>query len=125
MMTLLITVHLIISVLLIGAVLIQSGKGSSMSNVFGGGGMETVFGAETPAIMNKITTTLAIFFMVSCLLLTTFSSRFGGGSSVIQKELQKKMPSTEAPAAPGGQVVPQTRTAPAVPPAQNVPPANK
>ncbi|MGC8805632.1 MAG: preprotein translocase subunit SecG, partial [Candidatus Ratteibacteria bacterium] len=49
MMTLLIVVHVIVSILLIVAVLLQSGKGSSMANVFGGGGMETVFGAETPA----------------------------------------------------------------------------
>ncbi len=71
MMTFLVIVHLVVSILLIVAVLLQSGKGSSMANVFGGGGMETVFGAETPAIMNRITTVLAILFMINCILLTT------------------------------------------------------
>ncbi|MCD6408714.1 preprotein translocase subunit SecG, partial [bacterium] len=51
----LLVLHIIVSLLLIGAVLIQSGKGSSLANIFGGGGMETVFGAETPAILNRIT----------------------------------------------------------------------
>ncbi|MCM8789020.1 MAG: preprotein translocase subunit SecG, partial [Candidatus Omnitrophica bacterium] len=77
MMTFLIIVHLIVSILLIAAVLLQSGKGSSMANVFGGGGMETVFGAETPAIMNRITTGLAVLFMVNCILLTTLSFKYG------------------------------------------------
>ncbi len=89
MITFLVVVHLIISVLLIAAVLLQSGKGSSMANVFGGGGMETVFGAETPAIMNRITTVLAVLFMINCILLTTVSFKYTG-SSVIQKELQKQ-----------------------------------
>lgn len=88
MFTALVVIHLIISILLIVSVLLQSGKGSSMANVFGGGGMETVFGAETPAIMNRITTALAILFMINCILLTTVSFKYTG-SSVIKKELEK------------------------------------
>jgi len=118
MMTFLIVIHLIISVLLIAAVLLQSGKGSSMANVFGGGGMETVFGAETPAIMNRITTVLAIVFMVNCILLTTMSFKYKGGS-IIQRELQKEStPSTpsEHPVQPQ---IPTTPSPANVPPAQN------
>lgn len=115
MMTFLVVIHLIVSLLLIAAVLLQSGKGSSMANVFGGGGMETVFGAETPAIMNKITTVLAIVFMINCILLTTMSFKYKSGS-VIQRELQK--PST--PLGPSQQ--PGQPQIPTTPPA-NVPPA--
>ncbi|MCM8814563.1 MAG: preprotein translocase subunit SecG [Candidatus Omnitrophica bacterium] len=116
MITILIVIHLIISILLIAAVLLQSGKGSTMANVFGGGGMETVFGAETPAIMNRITTALAVLFMVNCILLTTLSFKHGG-PSVIQRELQKKSsPSApvESPAGPSSPTTPSTD----VPPAQ-------
>ncbi len=41
MYTAVLVLHIIVSVLMIAAVLLQSGKGSSMANVFGGGGMET------------------------------------------------------------------------------------
>ncbi|MCX7706060.1 MAG: preprotein translocase subunit SecG [bacterium] len=113
MMTFLVIVHLLISILLIGAVLLQSGKGSSMANVFGGGGMETVFGAETPAIMNRITTVLAILFMINCILLTTVSFKYSG-PSVIQRELQKQTTPSEQPVKP---ISPTTPTRD-VPPAQ-------
>lgn len=113
MMTFLVVIHLVISILLIVAVLVQSGKGSSMANVFGGGGMETVFGAETPAIMNRITTVLAILFMINCILLTTVSFKYSG-SSVIQRELQKQ-------SAPSQQDKPVTPTTPST----NVPPAQQ
>jgi preprotein translocase subunit SecG len=129
MFTILLVVHLIISLLLIGAVLLQSGKGSSMANVFGGGGMETVFGAETPAVMNRITTILATLFIISCVLLTTLSFK-QKGSSVIQKELQKAAPvqpvpqgQNESPALPQSPAqpapqAPATRTAPDAVPSQ-------
>ncbi len=89
MYTLFITIHIVISIFLIGIVLIQSGKGSSLSNVFGGGGMETVFGAETPAALNKLTVVFAVLFMISSLFLTIFGSRFKQPSSVIENELKK------------------------------------
>jgi preprotein translocase subunit SecG len=117
MMTFLIVIHLIVSILLIVAVLLQSGKGSSMANVFGGGGMETVFGAETPAIMNRITTALAILFMVNCILLTTFSFKYTG-SSVIQRELQKQSTPSKPEQPLSQPSVPQTPST-NVPPAQN------
>ncbi|MCM8764421.1 MAG: preprotein translocase subunit SecG [Candidatus Omnitrophica bacterium] len=117
MITFLIVVHLIVSILLIVAVLLQSGKGSSMANVFGGGGMETVFGAETPAIMNRITTALAVLFMVNCILLTTLSFKYGG-SSVIQRELQKESSPSTPVENPAGPSIPTT-------PSTDVPPAQK
>ena len=101
MYTALLIVHLMVSLLLIAAVLIQSGKGSSMANIFGGSGMENVFGAETPTIFNKITTTLAVVFMVTCILLTTLPGKLTTGS-ILQREAQKRpaVPAAPAPAAP-------------------------
>lgn len=80
--------HIIISLLLIMAVLIQSGKGSSMANIFGGGGMETVFGAETPAIMNKITAFLAIMFIITSVLLAIIPGKLTT-KSILKEELNK------------------------------------
>lgn len=100
MYLLLLIVHIMVSILLIGAVLIQSGKGSSLANIFGGGGMETVFGAETPTILNKITATLAIVFMVTCLLLATLPGRLTQ-RSILQEEVRKEAkPPVSAPSQP-------------------------
>lgn len=99
MYILLLMSHLIASVLLIGAVLIQSGKGSSLANIFGGGGMETVFGAETPTVINKITATLAIIFMITSLLLATVPGKLTR-KSLLQEELKKEKTPVTVPAEP-------------------------
>ncbi|MGC8977193.1 MAG: preprotein translocase subunit SecG [Candidatus Ratteibacteria bacterium] len=80
--------HIIISLLLIGVVLLQSGKGSSMANIFGGGGMETVFGAETPTIMNRITGFLAIMFIITSLFLAILPGKLTT-RSILKEELNK------------------------------------
>jgi preprotein translocase subunit SecG len=83
--------HIFVSVLLIAAVLLQSGKGSSLSNIFGGGGMETVFGAETSVILNRITSILAILFMVNSILLATLPGKLTT-RSILKEEVQKEQP---------------------------------
>jgi preprotein translocase subunit SecG len=88
MYMILLVFHIIISLLLIFVVLIQSGKGSSMSNIFGGGGMETVFGAETPAIMNKITAFLATMFIITSVLLAIIPGKLTT-KSILKEELNK------------------------------------
>ena len=92
--------HVIICVLLIGAVLIQSGKGSSLANIFGGGGMETVFGAETPTVLNRITVILAVTFMITSILLAILPGK------LTRKSILKEV--IEQPA----------KTAPNLPPSQ-------
>jgi len=83
--------HIIVSLLLIGVVLLQSGKGASLSNIFGGGGMETVFGAETSAILNRITSILAIIFIINSILLATLPGKLTT-KSILQQEIQKEQP---------------------------------
>ncbi|MCM8785344.1 MAG: preprotein translocase subunit SecG [Candidatus Omnitrophica bacterium] len=84
----LLIIHILISLFLIFSVLIQSGKGSSMSNIFGGGGMENVFGAETPAILNKITSFLAIMFIITSVLLAIIPGKLTM-KSILKEELNK------------------------------------
>ncbi len=88
MYTFLLVFHIIICLLLMFFVLIQSGKGSSMANVFGGGGMETVFGAETPTILNRITTILAIIFIVSSLILAVTPGKLTN-KSILKQQIEK------------------------------------
>jgi preprotein translocase subunit SecG len=75
MYTIILALHLFLCFLLIIAVLIQSGKGSSLGEAFGGG-QSDVFGPGTPAnLMNRVTTVVAILFMVTSLTLAILSTQ--------------------------------------------------
>jgi preprotein translocase subunit SecG len=72
----LIVVHVIVSVLMIMIILLQTGKGAEIGAAFGGGYSQTLFGSSGPVgFLNKLTTVVAIFFMVTSLLLAVWASR--------------------------------------------------
>ena len=76
MMTLLVTLHVVICVLLVVTVLLQFGKGAEMGAVMGGGASQAVFSSSAKGnFMTKLTSILAIGFMVNSILLTTLKSR--------------------------------------------------
>lgn len=77
MITFLITLHVIICVLLVITVLLQFGKGAEMGAVMGGGGAsQAVFSSSAKGnFMTRLTTVLAIGFMVNSIILTTVKSR--------------------------------------------------
>jgi preprotein translocase subunit SecG len=67
--------HVIMCIALIMIVLLQTGKGAEMGAAFGGS-TQTVFGSSGPAgFLNKLTTAVAILFMLTSLLLCYFSGR--------------------------------------------------
>ncbi len=73
---LLIGLHVFVCLLLILVVLLQSSKGSGLAGAFGGGGGQTMFGGqETATFLSRLTTYLAVLFMVLSLLLAFLSSR--------------------------------------------------
>jgi preprotein translocase subunit SecG len=73
---LLIGLHVFVCLVLILVVLLQSSKGSGLAGAFGGGGGQTMFGGqETATFLSRMTTYLAILFMVLSLLLAFLSSR--------------------------------------------------
>ena len=74
MTSIVVTLHVIFCVLLILIVLLQSGKGAEMGVSMGGGSGQTLFGASGPAtLLAKITTAVAVFFMVTSLTLAYLS----------------------------------------------------
>ncbi len=76
MITFLIVMHIVISIMLIGVVLIQSGKGAGLADAFGMGGMgQSLFGVQTGNFLTRLTTVLAILFMVTSLSLVIFMGR--------------------------------------------------
>ncbi|MBU4305072.1 MAG: preprotein translocase subunit SecG [Candidatus Omnitrophica bacterium] len=89
MYTLMLIIHVIVSLFLIFIILIQSGKGEGMSDVFGGGSSQTtIFGTRTGTFLTKATTGSAIIFMITCVSLAVISRKQSG--SVIEKELMKE-----------------------------------
>ena len=66
---LVVVIHVLVCLVIIGLVLLQSGKGADIGSAFGGGGSQAVFGSMgTPTVLGKLTTAVAIVFM-----LTSFS----------------------------------------------------
>lgn len=70
MSTVVIILHFIVTIGLIGVVLVQADKGSGLSGAFGGGASQTIFGSTGGLdFLGKLTTTLAVLFMVTSLAL--------------------------------------------------------
>jgi len=78
--------HIIVSIILILAVLLQPGKSGDLGSMFGGGSSESVFGsAGAVPFLAKLTRILGIVFFVTSLSLGYFEIR-GGSSSVLKGE---------------------------------------
>jgi len=98
------TIHVIICLVLIIAVLLQSGKAADLAGTFGGVGSQKVFGPRgAGTILSKVTTISAILFMFTSLGLWLLSDR--GGKSIMEQEkaqqtveTQKKEDEQKAPA---------------------------
>ncbi|MEN8135450.1 MAG: preprotein translocase subunit SecG [Thermodesulfobacteriota bacterium] len=80
MVTIITFVHILVCFFLIIIVLLQHGKGADVGATFGGAG-NTVFGTEGPVpMLNKVTTAVAIIFMLTSVTLAYFSANTGTGS---------------------------------------------
>lgn len=68
MSSFLLTLHIVISVVLVAVILLQPGaKGGGLGSSFGGGGANTAFGAQGAApVLAKIT-----YYLAACLLATS------------------------------------------------------
>ena len=90
MYTAILVIHLIVCLSLIFIILIQSSKGAEMGAAFGGSS-QTLFGSRgTATILNKLTTGVAIAFMLTSLTLAVFT--------VKKTSIMSDIPVTEAPA---------------------------
>jgi preprotein translocase subunit SecG len=97
----LLTLHVIVSLLLIGVVLLQPGsKGGGLGATFGGGGANSAFGARGAApFLAKFTYYLAACFMVTSLVIEVLIVK--ANRSVLDRTTAvKTVPVKPAPAIP-------------------------
>lgn len=100
METIILLFHIIIGAALIGLVLIQQGKGADMGAAFGSGASSTVFGSQgSGSFITKSTTTLAVIFFASSLVLASISANLGTqGTETILEEGAAVEQAVEKPA---------------------------
>jgi preprotein translocase subunit SecG len=101
MITLLIILHVFICGGLILSILLQSGKGSDLGAAFGGSS-QTIFGSSGAVpFLNRVTTAVAIAFMVTSLTLAFIAARSRSPKSSVMEGKAKT--SQEQPVESGGQ----------------------
>jgi len=106
----LITIHVIVSAILIGMVLLQKGKGADIGAAFGGAS-QTVFGPRgAQSFLAKLTTGAAIVFMFTSLGLALTTAK---KSSVMESVPPAQTQNAPAPGTPQ-----PTQQAPAPAPAK-------
>ena len=110
MYTVLIILHVLVCLVLILAVLLQSGKAADLAGAFGGMGSQTAFGARGAAtLLSKATTVCAVLFMLTSLTLTIMATSYAGPGSVLEESAEEEttepatseqVPEPTAPAQP-------------------------
>jgi len=107
--TFVVIVHVFVCFLMIGAILLQSGKGAEIGASFGGSS-QTVFGSRGPAnFLSKLTVIVAAVFMLTSFSLAILAKERNFSSTVIDLK-QKSAPAT--PAAPSEATPPATESHP-------------
>ena len=93
MNTLITVLHVMAAFCLILTVLLQAGKGAAMGSGLGAGSSQTMFGSSGAGnFLTKLTTGIAVLFMVTSLTLATFSNN-NKSRSVIQG-IEESLPET-------------------------------
>jgi preprotein translocase subunit SecG len=88
-------IHIIVCIGLILLVLFQAGKGAGLGNLFGGGGGDQLFSAPSgSAFIRKLTTGMAIVFVLTSLSLTLITSQRN------QRSLMEQLPMAPMPNTP-------------------------
>jgi preprotein translocase subunit SecG len=99
MHTILIVVHLFLSLGLIGLVLMQHGKGADAGAAFGSGASGTVFGASGAAnFLSRATAVIATLFFVTSLTLAWYAMQVTDKPGLMQTAPEQAAPAAPAPA---------------------------
>ena len=114
--TLILTLHIIVCVLLVILILLQSGK-EGMGVIFGGGNTSVFGSSGAGGILAKLTTLMAIIFVITSLSYTYVTSeRPSSESTILNVKIEEpEAPAQKAPAAPEAEApkAPDAGSAPA------------
>ena len=112
MYTALTILHILVAFVMVGVILLQSGKGAEIGAAFGGSS-QTVFGARgASTFLSKMTAVAATIFMVTSLVLAIMSKQQNYSSTI---GLDKPVAAPSAPDAPTPSAAPAPAPAPAAP----------
>jgi preprotein translocase subunit SecG len=107
---LILAIHIIVCLLLVVVVLLQSGKSADLAGAFGGMGSQSTFGPRgTASFLSKMTTTLAILFMVTSLTLWIVAANRADSGTVVKDVKQKQ--TTQTPPGTGTSTAADTEKA--------------
>ncbi len=105
--------HITNCIVLIIVVLLQAGKGSTVGLSFGGGASQTVFGSSGGKnFFARLTSGLAILFMVTSVFLSIISSR----TNKSYRGVMRQLPVSSGSAVPDQTAMEQASPAPAAMP---------
>ena len=118
MQTLILTLHIIVCVLLVILILLQSGK-EGMGVIFGGGNTSVFGSSGAGGILAKLTTLMALIFVITSLSYTyVTSARPSNESTILNVKIEE--PENPAPATQAAPAAPEAK-APEAPAAQAAP----
>ena len=89
--------HVLVCLLLIGAVLLQGGENVDITAAFGGTSQAAFGPRGSVTLLAKITWSLGLLFIITSITLAVHASRTGGGS-VLESVPAKTAPAVPAPA---------------------------
>lgn len=95
-----ITIHVVASIVLIAVILLQAGRGGGLSESFGSSSTQSILGTKTSVFLKRATAVSAIVYIITCLSLAVMTSHRG-------RSLVARGPSMPIPAqgqAPAGAV---------------------
>ena len=79
-----ITIHVIASLVLIAVILLQAGRGGGLSETFGGSSTQTLFGTKTSVFLARATAACAVIYIFTCLTLAVMTGH--RGRSLVARE---------------------------------------
>ena len=93
-----VALHVVVCIALILIVLLQTGKGADMGAAFGVGSSQTLFGSSgAGTFLGKLTTAVAVIFMLTSLVLAYMSGHRGIESVLSDTPAPIEQPATPAP----------------------------
>ena len=98
---LVITIHVLASLMLIAVILLQAGRGGGLSESFGSSSTQSILGTKTSVFLKRATAASAVIYIITCLSLAVMTSHRGRSlvtsRSVMPVATQGKAPTGAVP----------------------------